>query len=230
MRHRAKRHDNELTGRRDGRGAVRRLETGAGSSPRGRDGPRNEREHPGESHHGRGRHGGGRGRAKRGEARYVLLDALRDGPKHGYEIIKTLEERSAGQYVSSPGTVYPTMQYLEELGLVRADQEGERRVYHLTEAGRAELDARAEHVDAFWARFAARGTAKAIRHEVGFLQDELDDLTRTAWGGLREAIERDDQQTIRQVRLAVERCQNEVREIITERGSGKAAQFAGGKK
>jgi len=160
----------------------------------------------------------------------VLLDTLRDGPKHGYEIIKTLEERSAGQYVSSPGTVYPTMQYMEELGLVRADQEGERRVYNLTEAGRSELDAHAEHVDAFWGRFAAERIVRTSRHEVGFLQDALDDVTRTAWSGLREAIERDDQQTIRQVRQAVERCQNAIREIITDRGSGKAKSFLEGKK
>src|SRR5213596_1722404 len=59
--------------------------------------------HRGRGHHGRRHYGGPHGRAKRGEARYVLLDALRDGPKHGYEIIKTLEERSAGRYVSSPG-------------------------------------------------------------------------------------------------------------------------------
>ena len=181
------------------------------------------------SHHRRSHHRGHR-RAKRGEARYVLLDALRDGPKHGYEIIKTLEERSAGQYVSSPGTVYPTMQYMEELGLVRADQEGERRVYKLTEVGRAELAAHAEHVDAFWGRFAARSTAATSRHEVGFLQDQLDDLARTAWSGLREAIEKDDRQTIRQVRQAVEHCQNEIREIITDRGSGKTRSFSEGKK
>jgi DNA-binding PadR family transcriptional regulator len=160
----------------------------------------------------------------------VLLDALRDGPKHGYEIIKSLEERSAGQYVSSPGTVYPTMQYLEELGLVRADQEGERRVYSLTEAGRAELNAHAEHVDAFWGRFAAKSITRTSRHEVGFLQDELDDLIRTAWSGLGEAIERDDQQTIRQVREAVELCQNEIREIISAHGGGKARKVSGEKK
>lgn len=221
MRHRAKRHGNELIGRRHGRGAGRHFETETGSSPRGGDGTGDERERLHRGYHGRGQRGGGRRRARRGEARYVLLDALRDGPKHGYEIIKTLEERSAGQYVSSPGTVYPTMQYLEELGLVRADQEGERRVYNLTEAGRAELDAHAEHVDAFWGRFAASSIAKTSRHEVGFLQDELDDLARTAWGGLREAIERDDQQTIRHVRLAVERCQNDIREIIAKRGSSR---------
>ena len=219
MKHRAKRRGNELI-RRD-RGAARRLETGTGSSPQGEDATIEGWERFGGGYHRRSHRGGRHRRAKRGEARYVLLDALRDGPKHGYEIIKTLEERSAGQYVSSPGTVYPTMQYLEELGLVRADQEGERRVYNLTEAGRAELDAHAEHVDAFWGRFAARSIAETSRHEVSFLQDALDDIARTAWGGLREAIERDEQQAIRQVRQAVERCQNEIREIITERSGGK---------
>ena len=69
--------------------------------------------------------------------RYILLDALRDGPKHGYEIIKTLEERSGGKYVPSPGTVYPTLQYLEDQGLVRATEEADRRIYQsLTPARR----------------------------------------------------------------------------------------------
>jgi DNA-binding PadR family transcriptional regulator len=225
MRHRAKRRGASIE--RRGHRAGRRFETETESSPQGE----NDTRDGWESYHRRSHRGGRHRRAKRGEARYVLLDALRDGAKHGYEIIKTLEERSAGQYVSSPGTVYPTMQYLEELGLVRAGQEGERRVYNLTEAGRAELDAHAEHVDAFWGRFAARSVAETSRHEVGFLQDALDDLARTAWGGLREAIERDEQLTIRQARQAVERCQNEIREIITQRGSGgKTRQFLEGKK
>jgi DNA-binding PadR family transcriptional regulator len=229
MRHRAKRRSNDSVGRR-GHGTRRRFETEIENSPHGEDDTRAGRENFESGRHRRSHRGGRHRRAKRGEARYVLLDALRDGPKHGYEIIKTFEERSAGQYVSSPGTVYPTMQYMEELGLVRADQEGERRVYNLTEAGRAELDAHAEHVHAFWGRFAARSTAATSRHEVGFLQDELDDLARTAWGGLREAIEKDDRRTIRQVRQAVERCQNEIREIITDRGSGKTRSLLEGKK
>lgn len=229
MRHRAKRRSSASIERR-GHRAGRRFETETQSSPQGEDATVEGWESFGGRHHRRSHRGGRHRRAKRGEARYVLLDALRNGPKHGYEIIKTLEERSAGQYVSSPGTVYPTMQYLEELGLVRADQDGERRVYNLTAAGRTELAAHAEHVDAFWGRFAARSIAETSRHEVGFLQDTLDDLARTAWGGLREAIERDEQQTVRQVRQAVERCQNEIREIITERGSGKTRQFPQGKK
>lgn len=161
-----------------------------------------------------GHHGRGRDRARRGDARYILLDALRDGPKHGYEIIKTLEERSAGHYIPSPGTVYPTLQYLEDQGLVRATQEAERRIYQLTEAGQAELDAQTEQVTAFWKRFADQGVAAASQHEVNFLQDELEHLNRIVWTGLHPAIAQGRQETIRRVRGAVEECQTKIREII----------------
>ena len=169
----------------------------------------------GDGERGHGPFGGPRGRARRGEARYVLLDALRDGPKHGYEIIKALEERSGGQYVPSPGTVYPTMQYLEDQGLVRADSGTERRVYHLTEAGQTELEAHADDLADFWGRFAGPTEAAANSAEVGFLRDALDDLTRTVWNGLPGA---DSPETIGRIRQAVELCQNTVREIIADTG------------
>ncbi|KAB8332057.1 PadR family transcriptional regulator [Scytonema tolypothrichoides VB-61278] len=176
--------------------------------------------HPHRGEGGRRGRGGpprrGEGKVRRGEARYLLLDALRDEPKHGYEIIKALEERSSGQYAPSPGTVYPTLQYLEDMGLVRADQEAARRVYHLTEKGRTELDAHAEEVNAFWARFTEPHTSAAIQAEIGFLEDELEHLMRTVWGGLRNALNRDDQKTIRRVREVIEHSQNEVRRILTE--------------
>jgi DNA-binding PadR family transcriptional regulator len=228
MKQRA-RGDNTNLSSRDGRRSRRHLQTEIESNFPD-DNSAYQSVHRGRGHHGRRHYGGPHGRAKRGEARYVLLDALRDGPKHGYEIIKSLEERSAGRYVSSPGTVYPTMQYLEELGQVRSEQQAERRVYSLTEQGRTDLDAHAEDVDAFWARFASRSTVHTSRHEVGFLQDQLDDLARTAWGGLREAIEHADQQVIRRVRQAVERCQNEIREIITQPNARKTTQLRGEKK
>jgi len=170
---------------------------------------------------GRDHFGGPRGRARRGEARYVLLDALRDGPKHGYEIIKTLEERSSGRYAPSPGTVYPTMQLLEDQGLVRADQEAERRVYSLTEAGLADLEAHAEEVADFWARFAGPDTAAASVPEIGYLQEELGALTRTIWGGVRGLREQGDPETIRRVRQAVEHCREEVRAVIGRRASSE---------
>ncbi len=192
--------------------------------------------HEGGSHnHGGGRHfrggdggpgrdhfGGPRGRARRGEARYVLLDALRDGPKHGYEIIKALEEKSGGRYAPSPGTVYPTMQLLEDQGLVRADQGAERRVYALTEAGQADLEAHAEEVADFWARFAAQ-SASATTPEIGFLQEELEALTRTVWGGLRGLQERDGSEAIRRMRQALVHCRQEIRAVIAATPEAEAA-------
>jgi len=161
--------------------------------------------------------GWGRGRARRGDARYILLDALRDGPKHGYEIIKVLEDRSGGRYVPSPGTVYPTLQYLEDQGLVRSREEADRRIYQLTEAGQAELEAQAEQVNAFWKRFGGQGAAGAVLPEVGFLQDELEHLNRIVWSGLRPAIDQGQQDIVRRVRAAVEECQGKVREIVAAR-------------
>lgn len=170
-------------------------------------------EHEGDRGRHSGRHGS-RGRARRGEARYILLDVLRDGPKHGYEMIKTLEERSSGQYIPSPGTVYPTLQYLEDQGLVRAEQDAERRVYQLTEAGRTELDAQAVAIAEFWTQFAPQLAPLTGQPEVGFLEEELAHLNRIVWSGLRDAIAQNDQASIRRVRQAVETCQTQVRELI----------------
>lgn len=160
------------------------------------------------------RRGGGRARARRGDARTIILDALRDGPKHGYEVIKALEERSAGRYVPSPGTVYPTLQYLEDQGLVRSREEAERRVYQLTEAGQAELDAQAAQVAGFWQRFAGPAAASPTQHEVRFLREELDHLDHIVWSGLRPALALEQSESIRRVRSAIEECQNKVRAII----------------
>jgi len=165
---------------------------------------------------------------ERGVLRYLLLGALSDGPKHGYELIKWLEERSHGLYTPSPGTVYPTLQLMEDQGFVRAESQDERRVYHLTDAGRAELGAHADVVEAVWARFGGRTPSDASRHEAGFLQDELNDLTQTVWGGLRSAIRQGDDETVRRVRRAIEGCKNEVRDLIARSaaGSGSPADAA----
>jgi DNA-binding PadR family transcriptional regulator len=161
-----------------------------------------------------GRAHGRRERMERGAMRYIILDALRDGPKHGYEIIRWLDEKTHGYYAPSPGAVYPTLQMLGDLGFVRADRDDERRVYDLTDAGRSELDAHADTVQYFWARFAGQSPPGRLQPEMGFVQDELNELTRTAWGGTRAAVVRGDDEAIRNVRSAIERCKNEVREII----------------
>lgn len=211
--HRRKRHHHE-EGRPEGPGRGHHPHHRGEGHERG-GGPGRGGRRPG-GPGGHGGPGGPGGRARRGEARYLLLDALRDSPKHGYEIIKALEERSSGQYAPSPGTVYPTLQFLEETGLVRSEQEAERRVYHLTEAGKAELEARAEELKAFWAWFTRPTPSAASQTELGFLQEELDVLSRTIWGGLHNAGNQEDIETIRRVRQAVETCRNEIRQILTE--------------
>ncbi len=177
----------------------------------------------GPRHHGMGHERGGGpegrgGRARRGEVRTVLLDALRDGAKHGYEIIKVLEERSGGDYSPSPGTIYPTLQYLEELGFISARQQADRRMYELTESGRAQLEERAEEVEAFWMRFQQCEFSPVLHSELGFLKEEMLYLEQTVRRLAREAAASENIETVRRIRTTIEQCRNEVRRIAVEPG------------
>ncbi|MEU0244490.1 PadR family transcriptional regulator [Streptomyces sp. NPDC006235] len=84
---------------------------------------------------GRGR-GGPRGRARRGDVRASILALLKDRPMHGYEMIQEIAERSGGAWKPSPGSVYPTLQLLEDEGLITSESEGGKKLFSLTEAGR----------------------------------------------------------------------------------------------
>src|SRR5689334_16847372 len=136
---------------------------------RNHGGARHERRHarggfgPGlRLHLGRGRHGGGgRGRVfDQGELRFVILRLVAEKPRHGYEIIKAIEERLAGAYSPSPGVIYPTLTLLEELGYATAsDGEGGRKRYTVTPEGEAFLAANQATVEAIFARMAARSAA-----------------------------------------------------------------------
>lgn len=87
-----------------------------------------------------------------GDMKYVILKLLRDKPRHGYEVMKELEDRMHGCYSPSPGTVYPTLQWLEDEGLVVArDVEG-KKVYEITEAGRTFLDTNKDVVEEIFER------------------------------------------------------------------------------
>lgn len=77
---------------------------------------------------------------RRGDIRVALLRSLLDGPAHGYEIISRLEEKSGGLWRPSPGSVYPTLQLLEEQELLRSHEDNGKRVYELTDTGRAEAE------------------------------------------------------------------------------------------
>ncbi|WP_327237629.1 PadR family transcriptional regulator [Streptomyces sp. NBC_01317] len=90
---------------------------------------------------GRGRGGGGgRGRARRGDVRASILALLKDRPMHGYEMIQEIGERSGGAWRPSPGSVYPTLQLLEDEGHITSRSEGGKKLFTLTESGQAEAE------------------------------------------------------------------------------------------
>ncbi|WP_117210011.1 PadR family transcriptional regulator [Allorhizocola rhizosphaerae] len=86
------------------------------------------------------RHGHGRGRGRRGDTRAAVLGLLVERPMHGYEMISELEQRTGGVWRPSPGSIYPTLQLLEDEGLIVSEQSEGRKRFTLTDAGRAEAE------------------------------------------------------------------------------------------
>src|SRR5215467_10878718 len=162
-------------------------------------GGRGWRGHFGPGHGWGGRHGGGNmmraGRMlAQGDLRLIALALIAEQPRHGYEIIKVLEDKTAGWYSPSPGIVYPTLTYLEEAGYVTAQAEGAKKLYTITDEGRAHLDENRDFVDAVLERLGKIGN-KLARMRRRFGRDEEDDdrrgqrlppLLRAALENLRE--------------------------------------------
>jgi DNA-binding PadR family transcriptional regulator len=132
-----------------------------------------------------------------GEVRLALLSLLAERPQHGYELMRGLEERSGGTYRASAGTVYPTLQQLEDEGLAASEAVEGRRVYRLTEAGRAELAREVEAVDAIWRRAEDWGdwsdlwdpaAGELVRPALELLKTALRSLSRSEDPGRPEAI------------------------------------------
>ena len=108
---------------------------------------------------GGGRRGGRRRVFEAGELRLVLLKLIADQPRHGYDLIRAIEEMTHGSYAPSPGVVYPTLTMLEDMGLITAAQmEGTRKAYSVTSDGEAHLAERSEEVEALFARLSDFGT------------------------------------------------------------------------
>jgi DNA-binding PadR family transcriptional regulator len=118
-----------------------------------------------------------------GRLRLYLLKLLEESPRHGYEVIRLLEDRFMGLYAPSPGTIYPRLQRLEAEGLVTQSQEGDRKVYRITDAGRQELAGRREELDELEADISGsvHGLAREIRDEVrGSVRDLKQELKQAA--------------------------------------------------
>ncbi|HML14264.1 MAG TPA: PadR family transcriptional regulator, partial [Xanthobacteraceae bacterium] len=146
-----------------------------------------------------GRHGGfGEGgddlmRARRmlaqGDLRLIALSFIAEAPRHGYEIIKLLEEKTADWYSPSPGIVYPTLTYLEEAGYVTAAAEGSKKLYTITAEGRAYLEANRDLIDTVLERLGAIGErVNRFRRERRDRDTTLPPLVEAALDHLRETV------------------------------------------
>jgi DNA-binding PadR family transcriptional regulator len=129
-------------------------EGGPEAEERGRHGRHRGGHRGGPGHPLFGEGGGGRGRVfDQGELRFVLLALIAEAPRHGYEIIKAIEDRVGGSYSPSPGVIYPTLTLINELGFATVSESGGgRKLYTITEEGRAHLAENKPQVDAVFAR------------------------------------------------------------------------------
>jgi DNA-binding PadR family transcriptional regulator len=114
--------------------------------------------------------GGPPPRAERGEVRYLVLDALEKQPRHGYEIMQTIEERSGQTYRPSPGVIYPTLQMLEELRHVRGTDDDGRRIYAITPEGQKDLQEHRAEVEDFYERSGGSSWAESAEELADLMQ------------------------------------------------------------
>lgn len=148
--------------------------------------------HRGHAHAGRGGHRGFAGDASTGwdglgqgrklsslDLQLLILALLAERPRHGYELIKELEERSAGYYVPSPGMIYPALSYLEEIGHATVESAGSKKLYTVTVAGLSHLDEHRAAVEAMLAQLTRIGHRMAqLRRAMGEGPDERANMER----------------------------------------------------
>jgi DNA-binding PadR family transcriptional regulator len=152
-------------------------------------------------------------RAERGGVKYLVLDAVAEAPRHGYEIMQVIEERSKGAYRPSPGIVYPTLQLLDETGLVRSSEKEGRKIYEITEAGRRELEANRETVGDFYAQ-QDEAPWEVYADELTDFSRRLVDLVRTVRRAARHG--RLNPTAVRKLRKILDETFASVQEVFDE--------------
>lgn len=164
-------------------------------------------------HHGGGRRVRGPKMFDAGALRYIVLQLIADRPRHGYEIIKEIEDRVGGDYAPSPGAIYPLLALLEDLGHVVVSLEGNKKLHSITPLGRAFLKENRAFVDAIaerMAMFSGKGTRgdfayQGIRNAMHQIKALL--MARSRGDGLT------DEQT-RQIEAILERTAKDIRKIL----------------
>ncbi|HEY4131797.1 MAG TPA: PadR family transcriptional regulator [Gemmatimonadaceae bacterium] len=165
----------------------------------------------GEGPRGRAWHGRAARFFEQGDLKYVILRLLDEKPRHGYEIIKELEGRFGGSYTPSPGTVYPTLTMLEDLGFARVvPEEGGKKIYEITDEGRKHLAEHSTTVDDIFERIS--------RFVSGFTDTPMTELNQ-AFQRLARATYKTatthvhDKEMIEKIRDAIRKAVDEVEAI-----------------
>ena len=129
----------------------------------------------------------------RGDLRLVILALVEHEPRHGYDLIKQIEEMTAGFYAPSPGVIYPTLTYLEEAGYVRAEEDGIKKLYSITDEGKTYLDENRPMIGKIFDKLDAIGERMQRRRERREGRERGPDLPRSVDSALlhlRETIAR----------------------------------------
>ncbi|HEY55479.1 MAG TPA: PadR family transcriptional regulator [Dehalococcoidia bacterium] len=148
---------------------------------------------------------------QKGDLKYVILDLIKDKPRHGYEIIRELEELSHGFYTPSPGAVYPTLQMLEEMGYTSAAERDGKKIYTITEAGLKFLDERKDSADEVRSQMKRKWSFKNIG-KMALLMKEYHALENLLSRALR-SLDADKMQRIREVLI---NAYKEIEAILAE--------------
>jgi len=142
---------------------------------------------------------------RRGDFKYILLQYLKDKPSYGYEIIQALQERFHSFYIPSPGTVYPTLQMLEEMGYVTATQQEDKRVYTITDEGRRFLDEQKEFEERISSQIRSWWNAENI-DDISETMSEFERLAQL----LRDKARTADTEKLSRIRKALSRAYEEI--------------------
>lgn len=143
----------------------------------------------------------------RGDLKFVILRLLRDKPMHGYEVMRSLEEDSGGWYRASAGSVYPTLQMLEDQGYVRGEERDGKKVYSITDAGREYLAENSDVVEDILSRV-SEFTSGEFRANMGGLGRSFTRLTRAA---VERALKwPNDEEVIAQIKQVLDRATHDI--------------------
>jgi len=152
--------------------------------------------------------------------KFALLQLLQERPMHGYEMMKALEEKSGGFYTPSPGSVYPTLQMLEDRGFVTSNEVEGKKVYSITDSGRALLAERQSEEEGFvgppWMRGRGPG-GHGLRLEMRALRTEAAEVGRLFAIAGRMSFQNPEQ--LAHLRSIIERTRKELSDLIYGTGS-----------